>query len=203
MRHSVLPLVVLTALTLQAAPQETKPATGQSGRTAEGDPLGSPGHEEHAKPAAKVASTPARRAFDRLKALEGTWRGKSTKGWTDHATIQVIAGGSAVVSTSDFDAHKGQTMVTVFHLDGEKLMLTHYCVAKNQPRLVATTISEDGANIGFTFLDGANIPTRDTGHMDRAEYRFESSSAFTTRWSWYEKGGEKWFEEIKMERVPG
>ena len=99
MRHSVLPLVVLTALTLQAAPQETKPATGQSGRTAKGDPLGSPGHEEHAKPALSLASTPARRAFDRLTALEGTWRGKSTKGWTDHATIQVIAGGSAVVST--------------------------------------------------------------------------------------------------------
>jgi hypothetical protein len=78
--------------------------------------------------------------------------GKSTKGWTDRIEFNLLVGGSAVEERS-FDAHPGETMLTIFHMDGDRLMLTHYCMAKNQPRLLATTISPDGKTIEFTFLD--------------------------------------------------
>lgn len=153
-----------------------------------------------APPEPTSAVRPASAAFERFRALEGSWRGKSTKGWTDTAVFRTIAGGSVVTETS-FDAHPGETMLTAYHLDGDRLVLTHYCVAKNQPRLVASSIEDGGKTITFTFLDGTNLPSRDRGHMDKAVFRFEDADHFTTRWTWYQDGTERWMEEIRMERV--
>src|SRR5262245_54196002 len=145
------------------------------------------------------AASASRAAFDRFKALEGTWDGASSKGWTDESTFKTMAAGSAVVQTS-FGAHPGETMLTVFVLDGDRLLLTHYCVAKNQPRLVATTIEDAGRAVTFTFLDATGLASRDRGHMDKATFRFLDDDHFVTRWTWHQDGKESWMEEIRMTR---
>lgn len=150
------------------------------------------------RPAAPA--TPAAAAFQRFKSLAGQWIGTSTKGWEEKSTYTVIAGGSAVMHTS-FEAHPGQTMLTVFYLDNGELMLTHYCVAGNAPRMRATQIGDGAREITFEFVDGANLPTRDKGHMDKAVYKFADDGRFTTRWTWYQQGQERWMEEIRCERA--
>lgn len=158
--------------------------------------------QSHAQPhggAAKQTATAARAAFEQFKRLAGEWRGRSTKGWEETVSFKTIANGSVVVETS-FDAHPNETMMTMFHLDNDRLMLTHYCVARNQPRLVATSFDADGRTITFTFLDGANLPTRDRGHMDKAVFRFLDADRVVTRWTWYQDGKESWMEEITLER---
>ena len=142
----------------------------------------------------------ARAAFERFKGLSGEWRGKSTRGWEDRTGWRTIAGGSVVMQTS-FDAHPNETMVTMIALDQGRLGLIHYCVAGNQPRLVATGFSPDGREITFTFRDGGNLPTRDRGHMDQAVYRFIDTDRMTSRWTWYQNGTERWMEEIEYRRV--
>jgi hypothetical protein len=92
-------------------------------------------------------------------------------------------------------------MLTAFHPDGDRLLLTHYCVARNQPRMVAAEASDDGRSIRFAFVDGTSMESRDDGHMDAAEYHFIDSDHFTARWSWYEEGQESWFEEIHYRRA--
>jgi hypothetical protein len=149
----------------------------------------------------KGAVSPARAAFELFKKLNGNWKGRSTKGWEEAVSFKMIAGGSVVVEDS-FAAHPGEAMMTMFHLDGDRLLLTHYCMAKNQPRLLATSFSDDGRTITFTFLDGANIPTRDRGHMDKAIFRFIDDNRVTSRWTWYQDGKERWMEEIHLERQP-
>lgn len=141
----------------------------------------------------------ARVLFERLTALEGDWIGTSTKGWTDRSTFKTIAAGSVVVQSS-FDAHPGEMMMTLYHLDGSRVMLTHYCVAKNQPRLVATESSPDGRAVTFSFLDVTGIPSRKEGHMDKAVFTFTDEDHFTSRWTWYDNGEEKWMEEIRYRR---
>lgn len=94
-------------------------------------------------PAAKTTLAPAEATFERLKKLEGSWTATSTKGWSEEVQLKVIAAGSAVLETS-VDAHPGETMATVYYMDGDRLLLTHYCVAKNQPRLQATSFEHDG-----------------------------------------------------------
>jgi hypothetical protein len=152
-------------------------------------------------PAGTVAATPelSKAAFERLKALAGDWDGKSTKGWEETLQYRTIAGGTTVLQTS-FNAHPGQEMATAFYLDGDRLMLTHYCMARNAPRLEATAFADGGKTVVFTFVDGANIPTRDRGHMDKAVIRFEGPDRTTSRWTWYENGTERWFEEIVLTR---
>lgn len=146
--------------------------------------------------------TSAARAFEQFRKLEGTWRGKSTKGWTDRVTFKTIARGS-VVRESSFDSDGGHdAMETLYQMDGSRLVLTHYCEARNQPRMVASEIADDGRTVLFTFLDGLNIPSRDTGHMDKAFFRFVDDHSFVSRWTWYEKGRETWFEDITYVREP-
>ena len=143
--------------------------------------------------------SPARAAFERIRRLEGAWVGESTKGWTEEVTFRSIAGGSAVVETS-FDAHPGETMLTLFAMDGDRLRLTHYCVAKNQPRLEATAFGDGGRTVTFTFVDGGDLPSRDRGHMDQAVFRFEDDDHVVARWTWYQAGQERWLEEIRLTR---
>jgi hypothetical protein len=142
----------------------------------------------------------ARKAFELFKKLEGKWRGQSTKGWEEVINYKTIAQGSVVVGNS-FDAHPNETMMTMFYLDGDRLMLTHYCVARNQPRLVATAFSEDGKTITFTYLDGTNLTSRNQGHMDKLVFRFVDENHAVSRWTWYQDGKERWLEEILLERI--
>lgn len=152
-------------------------------------------HSNHKAP----TKTPASLAFERFKGLEGAWQGRSTKGWEEVVNFKTIAQGSVVVETS-FDAHPNETMMTMFHLDGERLMLTHYCVARNQPRLIATEFADEGRTITFSFLDGGNLPSRDRGHMDKAVFRFQDDNHVSSQWTWYQNGKESWMEEITLER---
>ena len=169
-RIGILMLMLLSPLTNLPAAQETAPALQQAAAT-----------------------------FERLKSLSGVWRGRSTKGWEDRVTIDVIAGGSVVRSTS-FDAHPGETMLTLYHMDGDRLMLTHYCVALNQPRMVATRFEEGGNRIAFDFLDATNLPTPGAGHMHSSILRLVDGDRFTSRWTWFQDGEESWMEEIVYER---
>jgi hypothetical protein len=149
-------------------------------------------------------STPASTAYEKFKALEGTWEGKSTKGWTERLTISVIAGGSCVLETSEMlhgANEEAMKMATAYHMDGPNLMLTHYCAAKNQPRMRATQISDDGGDVLFEFIDGTNMASRDTPHMDKAHFKFDGTDKIHEQWTFYSNGKEQWMEEIEYKRV--
>jgi hypothetical protein len=162
--------------------------------------LPTPAHAGDA-PLSPITSEQALAAYDRLKAMDGSWTGTSTKGWTETVTYRVIARESCVLETS-FDAHPNETMLTLFHLHEGALLLTHYCVAKNQPRLKATAASSDGGTVEFTFLDATGIPSRDAGHMDRLVITFEAPDQVRKQWYWYSAGKESPMEGIALNRLP-
>ena len=93
-------------------------------------------------------------------------------------------------------------MATLFFLDGERLLLTHYCEAGNQPTLVASSSAPDGSSVTFTFLSGTGMRSRDDGHMDKVVVRFIDGAHFSSQWTWYQDGKERWLEEIAYRRVP-
>jgi hypothetical protein len=149
---------------------------------------------------AGVTPEQAKAAYERFVALEGVWAGQSTKGWSDSVVYRTMAAGSVVMQTS-FEAHPGEMMVTMVHPDGDRLLLTHYCVAKNQPRLVLSECTDGGAQVTFSFLDGTNMPNRDRGHMDKVVFRFFGADSFSSRWTWYRSGTENWMEDIRYTRL--
>lgn len=156
----------------------------------------------HGKQEAQKPQTPAERAFARFKAMAGFWEGKDTSsGRKIRHEYRVIANGSTVMSISDYDAHPNDQMVTMYSLDSGKLILTHYCVARNQPRLEAANISADGSSLEFKFKDGTGMKDINTGHMHHAKVWFVGPDEFKDQWSFYQNGKETFMEEFVMKRV--
>jgi hypothetical protein len=149
---------------------------------------------------AAEAPSPAAAAFERLKSLAGSWSAHSTQGWEGASTIEVIAGGSALMVRSQVDPHGKETMATLIHLDADRLLLTHYCIAGNQPRLEAKEVAADASRIELSFRDGTNLPSRDHGHMDRVIFEIRDDDSYTSQWTWYQDGKERWMERIEHRR---
>ncbi|HEV2687043.1 MAG TPA: hypothetical protein VGV35_00775 [Bryobacteraceae bacterium] len=148
------------------------------------------------------AAVDASAVFARLKAMAGNWQEKSTKGWTGGNKIRVIARGSAVLFESSFDGEPNEGMATLFYVDKGRLLLTHYCEARNQPTLIASSASDDGNSIVFEFLSGTGMKSRDDGHMDKLVMKFISPDSYSEQWTWYNAGKERWLEEIVCKRAP-
>jgi hypothetical protein len=132
------------------------------------------------------AQTDAQKAFDAIKNMPGTWEGKTTDGQSIRVDFKVTAAGSAVMS--EILGH--DDMISMFHLDGpNRLLLTHYCAAGNQPRMQAS-VSPDGKTITFTFVDATNLATPDAGHMQRMILTLLDENHHTEEWVFTDHGHE-------------
>jgi hypothetical protein len=135
---------------------------------------------------AAVAQTDAEKAFTAIKSMPGTWEGKTPDGRPLKVTFKLVSGGSAVMSEILGD----HEMISVFNLDGaNRLLLTHYCSAGNQPRMQAS-VSPDGKTIAFTFVDATNLKTPDAGHMDRMVLTLLDHNHHTEDWTFVDHGKE-------------
>lgn len=135
---------------------------------------------------AASAQTDAQKAFNAIKNMPGTWEGKTPDGRDVRVDFKVTAGGSAVMS--EILGH--EDMVSMFHLDGaNRLLLTHYCAAGNQPRMEAS-VSPDGKTITFTFVDATNLATPDAGHMQRMILTMIDENHHTEEWVFADHGTE-------------
>jgi hypothetical protein len=135
---------------------------------------------------AAVAGSDAQQSFEKLKVLAGSWEGKGPDGKPFQVAYRVSGNGSALVSEIKSEAD----MVTVFHLDGNRLLMTHYCAAGNQPRMVAT-VSPDGNTFVFDFLDATNLASPQAGHMHRAVFTLVDADHHTEAWTWTNNGKEE------------
>ena len=118
------------------------------------------------------AAAPTHAGLERIKKLAGTWVAADKDGKpTDQvvSVIKVTAGGSAVQET--LFPGQAQEMMSVYHADGADLVMTHYCVLGNQPRMKADPKSPSN-QIQFKFAGGTNLdPARDT-HMHEGTLTF-------------------------------
>lgn len=133
-----------------------------------------------------LAQTDAQRAFATIKSMPGSWEGKTVNGQPIQVNYKVTAGGSAVMS----EILGKEDMITMFHLDGsDKLLMTHYCGAGNQPRMQAT-MSPDGKTITFDFVDATNLASSEAGHMHRMVLTLIDDNHHTEEWTFIDHGKE-------------
>ena len=131
---------------------------------------------------------PATEALERFKSLAGEWvsaeDNQMVKKGDLVARYAVTAAGSAVVETV-FPGTPHE-MVTVYHADGGDLVLTHYCMGGNQPRMRARTPA--GPRIEFAFDGGTNVdPARDR-HMHSAAFEFLAGDEIRNEWTEHAEG---------------
>jgi hypothetical protein len=140
---------------------------------------------QHTNPEAVAA---ARSWFDRLKTLAGTWQGTVT---TDPAipemtgevatiTMKVTSSGNAVMHQTT-RARAADNPLTIFYLEGDRLLLTHYCDSGNRVRMEGKP-SDDGNTVTFEFVD-LNGPMQH-GHMNRAVFSLLDAERHVEEWSY-------------------
>jgi len=132
------------------------------------------------------APTPARPALaslQKFKTLAGEWvaaeDGDMVKKGDLVARYAVTASGSAVVETV-FPGSEHE-MVTVYHADGPDLVLTHYCMEGNQPRMRAR--GAQGSRFDFAYDGGTNIDPKRDRHMHSATFDLASADEIRSEWS--------------------
>lgn len=148
---------------------------------------------------ARTPSAP-QQSFDTMKGLVGRWHGKDTLGHQVTATFRLTANGTALLSEYvEYGVH--EDMITMIHRDGDRVLATHYCSAGNQPRM-SGTMSSDGKTVTFEFVDGTNIPSPESGHMQRWVIRTLDSEHHVEEWTYIENGKEQTVVS-DMHRVTG
>ncbi len=102
-------------------------------------------------------------AFERLKSLVGTWEGSSARDGAARVTYELVSGGSVLVERFSAESLPGGgAMLTTYYPDGADLMLTHYCLAKNQPRMRAERVDPVHGEVEFVFT-GVDEPVGSRG----------------------------------------
>ncbi len=147
--------------------------------------------------AAATSGVDAKDAFKRLKTLAGTWKAQVTMEPNDeHATdkgedhkkedidiFKVTGAGSALIETQ----HPGSNheMVSVYHLDGDDLRMTHYCAAQNQPRMKLDRAKSTPDKLIFVFDGGTNLDPQKDMHIHGVTISFHEDGKVTSNWQAY------------------
>ncbi|MCA9319435.1 MAG: hypothetical protein KDB18_11680 [Salinibacterium sp.] len=151
--------------------------------------------------AVQTVSLPEASALDRIKALEGTWISLDEEGQptdTVVSTYRTTAGGSAVLETI-FPGTKNE-MISVYHLDGEDLVLTHYCTMQNQPRMRATKDS-DAKKIVFKAYEVCNAKSDADPAMRQGTVWFLGENRLKSEWLMTENGEVTYTAAMNLQRL--
>jgi hypothetical protein len=143
-------------------------------------------------------ATDAGAAFARLKTLVGQWEATTSSGKM-HLSYELVSGDTALLERESSETMP--SMVTVYYVDGGRLLLTHYCMVGNQPRMQAKAFNPDSGEIDFQFLDATNLASPNAGHMNNAKIRIVDNSHLVSEWQFYDNGKPKFSETAQYTRV--
>src|SRR5262245_61638673 len=148
----------------------------------------------------------AQKAFEKLKTLAGQWEGPVSvqpptpdmaNGKPIHVAMRVTSLGNLLTHEMT-SPDRPDDPITTIYLDGDKLLLTHYCDAGNRPRMVAKT-SPDGKTVEFNFVDISG--STQYGHMRRAVFTTIDENRHTEDWTFVMPGDKPVEAHFDLKRV--
>ena len=107
-------------------------------------------------------TTPAQQ-FEQIRQLVGKWHVAET----DRLSISFVPTAADSVIVERWETSAGLHSLTVYHMDGDELVATHYCPQGNQPRLVSDGAEDEGA-IRFAFRDATDLDPGESFQHDLA-----------------------------------
>ncbi len=135
-------------------------------------------------------------AFEMLKKLVGTWEEAAADGG-NKVVFKLTGAGTALIETQM--PGTPMEMVSVYHMDGPNLMMTHYCAAGNQPTMKYRP-GKDGKSLDFEFVKGSNMKPTDM-HIHEAHIRILSADALESDWVGFSKGKAAGTQTFKLKRA--
>jgi hypothetical protein len=161
----------------------------------------------------------AKSAFARIKGLAGTWNAKISEGHgakepqqkaEEHkravhqngepVVFKLTGAGSALMETQ-FPGSDHE-MVSVYHLDGDELRMTHYCAIGNQPRVKLDKVHSTPDQLIFVFDGGSNLDPQKDMHIHGLTITFHGDGKVTSAWEGYAGGKSAGTTKFSMNRQP-
>jgi hypothetical protein len=144
-------------------------------------------------------STPTRTAvsadheaamFNPIAQLAGDWTMQSPEGETFVASRFSQTANNSAVREIMFpgDAHE---MTNLYHMDGNDLVITHYCAAGNQPRMVASRAKQTAEGTVYYFdLDSvSNLRPEHDHYMGNMTLTILNDGTLREDWRSYQRDG--------------
>jgi hypothetical protein len=132
------------------------------------------------------AMAPSEAAFARLAALAGEWEGMQ-QGVAVILTYTLTADGTALME--EMRPAGSAPMITMFSVDGDRLLATHYCSAGNQPQMATGPIaSASSPRLEFSLLRVTGLKTHGDWHNTGLVVILEDADHLTQRWSYEDHG---------------
>ena len=127
-------------------------------------------------------------AFERLISLVGEWEG-TANGAPVKATYTLVSGGTALMER--LQPSNESEMLTLYTLDGDHLLVTHYCSSGNQPQMKTAAITDLNGVLTFKVYQVSGMKSVDEGHMTALIVTMPDKDHFTQEWTYKEKGHEQ------------
>ena len=137
--------------------------------------------------AAALASdkTKSEQAFDHLASLQGEWQGIAD-GVNTTLIYTLTANGSTLMEQCR--PEKGHEMITMFTVDSDHLIATHYCSARNQPQMATAAISDAQKPLAFSLVRVTGLKSPDDFHNTGLTVIQEDNDHLTQEWLYDAKG---------------
>jgi hypothetical protein len=111
-------------------------------------------------------------AFVRLRTLAGQWDATEKGNPSFAETVTYSMTGRGTVLVEDMRATSMGHMLTAYHLDKGRLVLTHSCGAGNQPNMRLRVIEEGRRRLQFELHDITNLSSPEAYHSTRVNVSF-------------------------------
>jgi hypothetical protein len=134
--------------------------------------------------AATPVASQADAAFTTLKTMVGDWEAQVAPDRTLRVSYRLISKDTVLAET--WTTPSGTTTMTLFHLDGTRLLATHYCAQGNQPRLKLARVTN--GVFAFEYQDATNLKSKSHSHLRRLELGPIDADRLTRRETYVENG---------------
>ena len=125
--------------------------------------------------------TKSEQAFDRLSSLKGEWNGQ-IDGVNTTLIYTLTANGSALMEQCR--PEKRPEMITLFTVDDDHLIATHYCSARNQPQMATSPITDAQKPLEFSLVRVTGLQSPDDFHNTGLTVIQEDNDHLTQEWSY-------------------
>ncbi len=159
---------------------------------------------------AQAGELTAAEAMARLRALAGSWAGEELPmAGADREPaaaptpvtqeFRVVSAGSVVMETQ-FQGTDHE-MINMYHLDGDELVLTHYCAAGNQPTMRLDRAASTPDRLVFEFTGGTNLDPAVDGHIHSGVITFLDQRHLDSAWTSFAAGRPVGMARFSLERA--
>jgi hypothetical protein len=129
--------------------------------------------------------TKSEAAFKQLSSLVGEWQGVQD-GVPIQVTYSLTANGTALMENQK--PGDSPPMITMFTVDGDHLIATHYCVTGNQPQMVSGVPDDLQQGVPFKLQRVTGMKTPDDWHNTGLTFKLDDQDHITQRWTYLYKG---------------